>query len=170
MKNRFTALLETFLTALILLSCEKEPLPAGIATRVHGRVFDEVNQIPISSLKIRVEEWNAIGTFPGIVDSFKGFIDSVDTDFNGDYDLTFETTGKGTWYTLSLASREDITFIRSWKKRIDTTNIGASEQVNFEVLKLYPVNLVIKTTESFQYPICISTIHEPYDIPPHPKS
>ncbi|WP_422348286.1 hypothetical protein [Flagellimonas sp.] len=150
-----------------IIACESPPLPSGIQTRVYGKIYDDVNQTAISNAKIRILEWTITSTFSGPAYSFKGYVDSTDTGPTGDYDIIFETTGKGNNYELEIKSREDVWF-RDKTTYIEEVNLGGSEQIDFEALKLFPIKLIVKTSESFAHPILIYSDFPDDRIEEHP--
>jgi hypothetical protein len=160
------------LVLLVLLSifgsCEEEPFDAGIETTVFGRVYDTINEIPLKSIKIKIGESIRQGTFSGTSYNFIGYLDSTITDNEGNYKITFETSGKGSIYDLHISLKEDIA-ISSIREVIKDENIGASEELNINALQLYPVNLKIKTTDTFEESILIFTQFSGGTIEKHPS-
>lgn len=152
----------------VLCSCEEEPLEAGIETTVFGRVYDTINEIPIKNIKIKIGESIRQGTFSSTRYNFKGCLDSTITDSEGNYKITFETSGKGTIYDLHISLKEDISFT-SIREVVKDENIGATEELNLGALQLYPVNLKITTTDVFEESILIFTQFSGGNIEKHPS-
>ncbi|MEO9481410.1 MAG: hypothetical protein ABJO28_05900 [Maribacter dokdonensis] len=152
----------------VLCSCEEKSLEAGIETTVFGRIYDTINEIPIKNIKIKIGESIRQGTFSGTNYNFKGYLDSTITDSEGNYKITFETSGKGTIYDLHISLKEDISF-NSIREVIKDENIGATEELNLDALQLYPVNLKITTTDVFEESILIFTQFSGGDIEKHPS-
>src|SRR5690606_11615437 len=86
------------LLCILFVSCESDPIEAGVVTNIQGVVFDDWNKIPFENLKIKVGEFKS--EFSGITytNHFIQWIDSTYTDQNGHYDLDFKTSGQGDHY------------------------------------------------------------------------
>lgn len=138
----------------ILTSCEKEPIPPGIESVVFGQIYDSTNDLPIENIKIRLAEYRAQGTFSGINYNFQGYIDSAITDSNGDYRIPFSTTGNGNKYSIQLEYNIAV-HIPNLEEYIEDENIGNQEEINFEALRLYPVDLRINILDEIDNPIFI---------------
>ncbi|HEA19830.1 MAG TPA: hypothetical protein ENH87_02805 [Pricia antarctica] len=148
MKKNLIYILTCF--SLLIISCEEDPIPADIKTLIFGKIYDSTNTIPIVNEKVKLAEYSTKGTFAGTNYIFKGFIDSTRTDINGDYNLPFITTGNGNKYQIQLDFNEQV-HIPNLVEFIRDENIGNREELNFEGLRLYPVDLrVIFTDEITQ--------------------
>ncbi|WP_442845682.1 hypothetical protein [Leeuwenhoekiella sp. H156] len=133
----------SILPLVFFLACEDSFEPAGIETRVFGRVYDDANELPIANQKLLVSEWNSVPQFsPGPNDDFVQYLDSTYTDINGYYELTFTTTGKGDLYFLEY--EYDESYWNFYQSRVEIQNLGTdTTEVNYNFLHLYPVNLRI---------------------------
>jgi len=134
--------------------CERDPIDAGVVSTVSGNAYDLENTIPVQNIKIKVAEYKfnfAIGT--GGSDTFIRWIDSTYTNVNGDYNLSFTSSGLGDSYKLIA---DGTNTIRSFNSLIDITNIGGENVFDLHFLHLYPVNLVITVNNILDIPIRIS--------------
>ncbi|MFY7670028.1 hypothetical protein ACOSP6_02955 [Tenacibaculum sp. MEBiC06402] len=143
-----------FVMIAILSSCEDTVLPSNIKTRVFGRMYDAENDLPVVNKKLRIGEYNTIpgfGTFPNI--EFIRYVDSVYTDSNGYYDVTFETSGDGDRYTLEIDFNSDDNFsllnYPGYPTRIE--KLGEENELNFDALFLFPVQLKITLAPDVQF-------------------
>ncbi len=128
-----------FLNAL----CEADPLEEGIETRVYGKVYDEVNEIPIENYKIFVAEYKdrfRPGS-GGSNNDFIQYVDSTITDSSGNFDFIFTTSGQGNSYEIHL--NDDIRFWDYYDSQKEISNVGDDNEINFDVLKLFPAKLNI---------------------------
>jgi hypothetical protein len=144
MKKNLIYILTCF--SLLIISCEEDPIPADIETLVFGKIYDSTNDIPIVNEKVKLAEYSTQGTFAGTNYIFKGFIDSTTTDINGDYNLPFSTTGNGNKYQIQLDFNEQV-HIPNLVEFIQDESIGNQEELNFEGLRLYPVDLRVIITD-----------------------
>jgi len=144
MKKNLILILTFF--PLLFTSCEEDPIPADIETLVFGKIYDSTNDIPIVNEKIKLAEFSTQGTFAGTNYIFKGFIDSTSTDINGEYSLPFNTTGNGNKYQIQLDFKEQV-HIPNLVEFIQDESIGNQEEINFEGLRLYPVDLRVIITD-----------------------
>ncbi|KAA5823810.1 hypothetical protein FPF71_14055 [Algibacter amylolyticus] len=165
MKNKLIFILSLF--SLLLISCEKEPIPANIETLVYGKIYDSTNDIPIVNEKIKIAEYKTIGVPSGISYIFQGFVDSTTTDINGEYSLPFNTTGNGNLYQIQLDFNEQV-HIPNLTESIQEENIGTQKEQNFEALRLYPINLRIITSDEINQEIHIHKQHPSRQIDPIP--
>jgi len=138
------------------MKCKDSMLPEGIETKVSGNIYDSTNEIPVIDQKLIIQELNEEPGFhigPNI--NYSEEIDSTYTDENGDYELIFETTGKGDKYRILF--EHDNEFWTYYTLPVAIENIGSSQEVNFDFLHLYPVNLKITLESDVNYlPIRIS--------------
>ena len=143
-------------TLCMCLKCKDSMLPEGIQTNIKGVVYDRVNEIPIVDQKIIIEEINyEPGLSPGSNIGYYNEIDSTYTDENGNYEITFETTGKGDTYRLAYGFSKEIWTYQ--KNPIVIKNIGGSQVEDFDFLHLYPVDLKITLASDLEnLPIRIS--------------
>ncbi len=144
MKKNLIYILTFF--SLLIISCEEDPIPPDIETLVFGKIYDSTNDIPIVNEKVKLAEFSMQGTFSGTNYIFKGFIDSTTTDVNGDYNLPFSTTGNGNKYQIQLDFNEQV-HIPNLVEFIQDESIGNQQEMNFEGLRLYPVDLRVIITD-----------------------
>ncbi|KAA5825759.1 hypothetical protein FPF71_07570 [Algibacter amylolyticus] len=155
--------------SLLIISCEKDPIPADIETLVFGKIYDSTNDIPIVNEKVKIAEFSTQGTFAGTNYIFKGFIDSTTTAINGEYSLPFTTTGNGNKYSIQLDYNEEV-HIPNLEKIIQDENIGNQEELNFEALRLFPIDLRVITTDEITQEINVYKQHPGRQIDPIPPS
>ena len=138
--------------SLLFVGCEEDPIPADIETLVFGKIYDSTNDIPIVNEKVKLAEYSTQGTFAGTNYIFKGFIDSTTTDLNGEYNLPFSTTGNGNKYQIQLDFNQQV-HIPNLVEFIQDENIGNQEEIDFEALRLYPVDLRVIITDEISQEI-----------------
>lgn len=94
----------------IFANCDRDNVDltnAGISTHLYGKLSDFDNN-PASNVIIKVGEYKETGgaTYPSGFGSTKmefiQFVKEVYTDNQGNYDFTFQTTGKGNFYRLEI--------------------------------------------------------------------
>ena len=167
MKKNLILILTFF--SLLFISCEEDPIPADIETLVFGKIYDSTNDIPIVNKKIKLAEFSTQGTFAGTNYIFKGFIDSTTTDINGDYSLPFNTTGNGNKYSIQLDYKQEV-HIPNLEEPIQDESIGDQEEINFEGLNLYPVDLRVIITDEITQEINVYKQFPERQIDPIPAS
>ncbi|MEQ8928102.1 MAG: hypothetical protein RLO81_19955 [Fulvivirga sp.] len=135
---------------------------SGITTRIYGRMYDSENKIPIASQKLRISEYNKL---PGSFHPEREFIqhlDSTFTDSEGYFHITFTTSGQGDLYILTY-ELNDIFNTKGQNSNIKVKEIGVDNEINFDFIHLYPVDLKISLDEDVQYlPIGIRPQFPPY--------
>ncbi|MFY0483445.1 hypothetical protein ACI6PS_12650 [Flavobacterium sp. PLA-1-15] len=167
MKKNLIYILTFF--SLLITSCEEEPIPADIETLVFGKIYDSTNDIPIVNEKVKLAEFSTQPTFAGTNYIFKGFVDSTTTNINGEYSLPFRTTGNGNKYQIQLDFNEQV-HIPNLVEFIQDQNIGNQEEINFEGLRLYPVDLRIIVTDEITQEINVYKQFPERRIEPIPAS
>lgn len=142
------------LLCLLSLSCDSDPIEAGVVTNIQGVVFDDWNKIPFENLKIKVGEFKS--EFSGITytNHFIQWIDSTYTDQNGYYDLDFKTSGQGDHYELRFQRDENVWFHPSMSYA-EIDSIGTTNYQDFDFVHLYPIKLVIDLNNIDQLPIAM---------------
>jgi len=132
------------------MKCEDSMLPEGIETKVYGKVYDSSNDIPIVNLKLIIQELNQEPGFslgPNIHNL--GEIDSTYTDENGDYEINFETTGRGDTYRIFSPRNNQVW--QYYQNPVHIENLGSSNEINFDFLKLHPIRLIIKVDNDLEF-------------------
>jgi hypothetical protein len=152
---------------LLCIGCEKDPEPVrgGVETQVSGRIYDNINDLPLAGQKIKIAEYKTKYMNYGSVGSnedFIGFIDSTYTDVSGNYDFIFKTTGNGNVYRVMYFETEDV---RSYEEPFEIEKIGEPQHFDFFGLQLYPQDLKIITTDLSIVPVEIYVKGKPYIIP-----
>jgi hypothetical protein len=157
-----------FVLLFTLMGCEKDTvlIKSGIETRVFGKIKD-YHAKPISNLKIKVAEYKVTNTGSYIVSyedyEFIKWVDSTNTDTNGNYDFVFKTSGKGNYYRLffSEGTKEnepqviwDPFFIDITHSSNDMTYIGKEFEYNTNnFIELYPCQITFKVNNLQTLPI-----------------
>jgi len=124
----------------LCMKCEDYLAPEGMESSVYGRVYDSINDIPVTGLKIKIAESNRKG-FYGTA-AFIQFLDSTYTDAYGNYLLDYKTSGKGDIYFLVTERPSNI-----WSVYQDAYELEPSEEVtekNLNYIHLYPAVLNIR--------------------------
>ncbi len=132
------------------MKCKDSMLPEGIETTVKGNIYDRRNDIPVANQKLVIQELNYEPGFQ-IGSNINHFaeIDSTYTNENGDYEITFTTTGNGDSYQIFSQRTNQIWIYQQNAVRIE--NIGSSNEINFNFLHLYPIILIIKINSELDF-------------------
>jgi len=136
--------------------CERDPIDAGVVSTVSGNAYDFRNDIPAQGIKIKVGEFKRHFVIDGNGNTFIKWVDSTYTDINGDYNLTFATSGLGDNYKLFAEETIDI---RGYNDVIDITNIGGSNVFDLNFVHIYPIKLIITVNNVSYSPIQISNYY-----------
>lgn len=159
MKNLSAIIL---LSIFLLVGCTKKDYKPNIQTVVYGRAYDRENNEPYRGLKLMIGEYqDHIGSIDngGGGKALVGIRDSAVTDSNGNYKMTFTTSGKGDYYYMSFidvpanvreiaeaGSPYGLPYASTDKNSVDQlrffrdeaiTNIGSSVRFNFDVWRQY---------------------------------
>ena len=142
---------------LLFISCEKENITSGIQTKVSGKLTTYEGE-PIINSKVRIGEFkNRFVSDGGSTDYFSKFIDSTLTNNNGEYDITFKTTGEGTSYKLVLENSPNDQSYFGFYDSIQITNLGNPFVFNYnQFTKLYPCDITINMNNILILPLRIS--------------
>lgn len=153
--KRFPLLL-LILMLFLCMKCEDYLAPEGMETSVYGTVYDSINDIPVTGIKVKIEETNRNGFYSK--QEFIQFLDSTYTDAYGNYSLNFRTTGKGDTYNLVFERTPKI-----WTNWQGPVEVEPSEEVtekDFNFLHLYPAVLNIRVEKDVKHlPLGISRIY-----------
>lgn len=160
-----------FVLLLGLMGCKKDPvlIKSGIETNVFGTITDDHSE-PISNLKIKVAEYKVTNTGSYIVSyedyEFIKWVDSTNTDTNGNYNFVFKTSGKGNFYNMVIGEevkpdRPQILFSEYYvpitQEANDMTYIGKQFEFNSDdLIRLYPCRITFKVNNVETFPIRIS--------------
>lgn len=151
-----------FLSGFSLVACTKKDYKPNIQSVVYGRAYDRGNNEPYRGLKLMIGEYqDHIGSIDngGGGKALVGIRDSAVTDSNGNYKMTFTTSGKGDYYYMSFVdvpsnvreitdagSPYGLPFTSTNKNIVDQlqyykdeaiTNIGSSVKFDFDVSRQY---------------------------------
>ena len=155
-KSKFKLILMLLsLSSICILSCRDDdtPYPAGIQTAVSGNVFDSKNNIPASNVTLNVGEYIGKATGSGALHyHFVEWVGTTQTDQDGNYNLIFQTSGKGSLYRVEIQENQSYWsgIFSSYK---DIKNIGSSFNANFDILHLYPALIKITLNNVDYLPI-----------------
>lgn len=170
-----------FLSSFFLVACTKKDYAPNIQTVVYGRAYDRENNEPYRGLKLMIGEFqDHIGSIDngGGGKSLVSIRDSAVTDSNGNYKMTFTTSGKGDYYYLSFVNVpgnvwaiseqgtvnflpfqtgiknafEDLQYFRDEA----ITNIGSSVRFNFDVWRQYYMRSRITFSGNTLPPVTLS--------------
>lgn len=144
MKKNLPYFLLQMIALGFFISCSSDDFKenSGIETRVFGRAYDHVNNIPVVNKKLIISEWNSVPQVsPGPNEDFIQFLDSTYTDEEGYYDFTFTTSGQGDVYYIDYEYEVDIWSY--YKDRVEIENLGADNEVDYNFQYFYPVDLKI---------------------------
>ena len=140
------------LLSLLFVSCESDPIEAGVVTNIQGMVYDDWNKIPFENLKLKIGEYKSESSGIYRTYHFIQWVDSTYTDPGGYYNMDFETSGQGDYYKISAERVDNIWYHPSPSQRgIDS--IGSSNQQDFSFVQLFPVRLVIELNNIDHLPI-----------------
>ncbi len=162
------------------ISCEKDDkpnlIPAGIQTRVYGTVTS-VNGESLSDVEIKIGEYIETSSggclnCPAPTNynyEFKQWVKTLNLDSNGNFDFTFQTSGKGNFYKLYIGDYPNLTstgqtqfFVQQIDEPLvvnltneanDMSYIGNEFTINYAVKKLYLCNVNIQFNLTNTYPI-----------------
>lgn len=140
----------------LLVSCEKEKIPSGIETKVAGRLSNYVGEPIINSI-VKIGEYkNRFVSDGGSTDYFSKYIDSTLTNNNGEFEITFKTSGEGTSYKLILDNSPDDQSYYGFFDSVEITNLGNPFVFNYnQFTKLYPCDVTINMNDITIFPISI---------------
>jgi len=118
-------------------------IPAGLATNVSGQFYDYNKNSPIVNAKVFIEEYV---DDPSYDLTFSRYIDSTQTDQNGNFNLPFTTTGSGVQYQLYVVPAG----VNWWypTSRLAIENIGGNNVLNCSSNKLSILEAKIKVVEN----------------------
>lgn len=145
---------------LIVCSCERDNIEAGVETKISGRTTEYLGD-PVPNVKLKIGEFtDKFVTGGGGISVFKKWIDSTYTNQNGDYILNFKTTGNGTHYKL-VVDNSPISEQKYWNidgDPIELKDLGTNYTYNFnQILNLYPCDVTINLNNSLTiFPLRIS--------------
>lgn len=153
MKNHFIYL---FLL-LLLISCEREKIQAGINTTATGKITDyQGSSIENVSVKIGEYKSNFVSD-GGLQDYFSRYVASTLTDTNGKYQLSFVTTGEGTLYKIMLDNDPVDQSYTGFYDPVTITKIGGVFEFNYnQFAKLYPCDVTVTVNELTIFPVSVS--------------
>lgn len=141
---------------ILLVSCEKENIQRGIQTKVSGRLSTYYGESIINA-KVRIGEFkNEFVSDGGSRDYFVRAIDSILTNSNGEYEITFKTTGEGSSYRLLINDSPNDQSFYGFYDSVEITNIGNPFIFNYnQFTKLYPCDVTINLNNITILPILI---------------
>tara|TARA_R110002051_G_C8596933_1_gene479775 strand:+ start:105 stop:749 length:645 start_codon:yes stop_codon:yes gene_type:complete len=133
------------------MECDEDNFePSEIETRIYGRMYDSENGIPIVNQQLKISEYNRIpGSFYGQFE-FIQHLDSIKTDSQGFFNLTFKTSGKGDHYELSFQF-DNYFNLKGLNNVMEIENIGVDNELNFDFTHLYPVTLKITLDNNVEF-------------------
>ena len=138
----------------LIFGCESDPIEANIQTTVNGVVYDNANQEPIANQELIISEYKKRFVFDGgTTYDFIQNIGSTISDSNGNYQITFSTSGKGDYYAINPSHNNLIW--NYYEDRQEVKNIGSNNVFNYNFLKLYPCILTINTNNIQNIPLII---------------
>ncbi|HTD41101.1 MAG TPA: hypothetical protein VK671_10810 [Mucilaginibacter sp.] len=174
MKNLSAIIL---LSSFFLVACTKKDYAPNIQTVVYGRAYDRWNNEPYRGLKLMIGEFQEFNFGDnGSGKALVGIRDSAVTDSNGNYKMTFTTSGKGDYYYMSFinvpanvrlisdaGTPNLLQYNRANKNRFDDLqyraeeikNIGSSVRYDFDVLKQYYMRSRITFSGNTKPPVTI---------------
>ena len=141
---------------LFLFGCEKENIKSGIETKVTGRLSNYYGE-PIINAKVKIGEFkNEFVSDGGSRDYFFRDIDSTLTNGNGEYQITFKTTGEGSSYRLLIKDSPNNQSFYGFYDSVEITNLGNPFIFNYnQFTKLYPCDVTINLNNVTVLPILI---------------
>jgi hypothetical protein len=163
MKNYAPIILS--LCALFLSCRKKDDVKPSVITTVSGRFYDIRNNEPYQNLKLMVGEYQETYSFYGASDALIGYRDSTTTDSNGNYKMTFSTSGKGNTYFLEfgnyprnvyIADKGTNSFSFNFRYKL-ISNIGTANVYDFDVLRSYYMKTRVIVHDNPYSPVSITT-------------
>ena len=145
-----------FFFFLLLLGCEKDNIKSGIETKVLGKLTDYEGS-PIVNSKVKIGEFkNKFIYDGGSTDYFSKYIDSTLTDNNGEYEMTFKTTGEGSSYRLLLDNSPIYQSYFGFYDEVVINKLGNQFIFNYnQFTKLYTCDVTINMNNILILPIRI---------------
>jgi hypothetical protein len=148
MNTRIIILVIPFML-LMLYGCRKN-IPAGIETTITGKVYDPKTNKPITQAGIYIQEYEPGGMYPP---QFMGIIDSARTDNDGNYQINFTTTGRGTEYRITFSPGNSYDPITVPKK----IQPGRDTVINFVAFKIHTLKARVIVTNNYNPPLKVYT-------------
>jgi hypothetical protein len=157
------------LISFFLIQCSKDDpkfLPAGIETRVSGRITD-INNSPIHNVKLKIGEYKITSKGFSIYGNLPDFVKDLElteTDSNGEYNFTFKTSGQGNYYALEIQPSpidEQKYWNCCYNSKID--NIGNNHYFDYnQLIKLFPCDVTINLNNVTDFPLKVNheTTHQ----------
>lgn len=141
---------------LLLVSCEKENIQSGIQTKVTGKLSNYQGE-PIVNAKVKIGEFkNRFVSDGGSTDYFTRYIDSTITNNNGEYEITFKTTGEGSSYRLISDNNPIEQSYWGDFGYVEIKNLGKTFVFNYnQFIKLFPCDVTINMNNIQILPIRI---------------
>ena len=151
--------------SLVFAQCSRDDedlLSAGIETKVLGKLTDYQNA-PIPNAKLKIgefkQEWHNQSVYGGnYIDNFVQYLDSIETNSNGEYNFTFKTSGQGNVYKLMLQN-SPLNEQKYWSccmGFIDIENIGKTFTFNtIQLINLYPCDVTFNLNSISNFPLFV---------------
>ena len=105
-KQNFYLIPLLFFIALLLTTCDKEPVKTYYKIKGFGYAFDTINKIPLAGAKVTVQTY--VEGEGGLFGNYGPEIETYYTDFNGYYEINFMLKYgnlKTTWYYIEIFYR-----------------------------------------------------------------
>lgn len=128
-------------------------IPEGLSSNVTGRCYDNNRNLPITNLTVYIAEYI---DDPVLGLTFSRYIDSTRTDQNGNFDISFVTTGEGVQYQLSI-KWPDVNWLTYSGYPFVIKDIGTKNIINVELAELSILEAKIKIVENTRPPFRAGT-------------
>jgi len=150
------------LAMFMLASCSKAPdVQPNIQTTISGRFYDVFNQEAYPNLKVKIGEYQLHTSIDnGSYYTLIGYRDSTTTDVNGNYTITFTTSGKGSSYFIEfkgIPSNIDVDGAIPGEQRRPIDALGRTNAYNFNVHKTYYMQARIIVNNNPYQPLAVTT-------------
>jgi len=152
------------LLCLLFFSCKKDYQP-NTHTTITGRFYDTINKEAYPNIAVKVGEYQSHFDIEyGTVYRLKDYVGSGITDANGNYNISFNTTGKGNFYFLEWGNTPaDVKIVNNDKNSTNGNNqsklinsIGGTPVLNINVSKQYYMRTRIVVHNNPIQPVWIS--------------
>lgn len=150
MKTQIFKYLLSFLLLTLVASCRKN-IPEGIETTITGKVYDPKTNKPIVGATVGVQEYKRGTILYG--PTFNGIIDSTRTDNDGNYKITFTTTGTGVEYHLSFGPGKNYDPVTVPIK----LNVGKDTVINFLAFEIHTLKARVIVVNNYNPPLRVYT-------------
>jgi|GEM_PF-2815491 len=137
------------LVIILAYSCKKN-IEAGIKTNISGTTYDDNSQQPIPNVPIYINEYTT--GFYGPI--FRATIDSTKSGSDGNFNISFSTTGHGSEYRIVFQPGDDFLTFQNGI----ILNVGKDTMIRFSAIKFHVLKARFQITQNPNPPLRVSTV------------